>query len=44
LVEPTVKGKPRKRTKSGRWRKKRSDAGKPRGPYERKAVSPTSVV
>ena len=27
---PTVGGKERSRTKSGRWRKKRSDAGKPK--------------
>jgi len=27
---PTVKGKERSRTKSGRWRKKRSDKGKTR--------------
>lgn len=30
MPEPTVKKKPRSRTKSGKWRKKRSDAGKPR--------------
>ncbi len=33
---PHVGKVPRARTKSGRWRKKRSDAGKPRGPRKKK--------
>lgn len=32
---PQVKGKPRSRTGSGTWRKKRSDAGVPRGTYDK---------
>jgi hypothetical protein len=32
---PHVGKEPRARTKSGGWRRKRSDAGKPRGPKKK---------
>jgi len=40
MPEPTVKGKPRSRNKDGSWRKKRSDAGKPRGPIKVREETP----